>query len=164
MPNPQVRPPQPRPRTPGTPPPGPGAGREADGARVGALRWVRRFGLLLLVAMGLGLVALPWPWPLLSGVLCLAALVLGIVALVKVRRSKVRGAMTPVLVVGLVLAAVMGTTSLSQVVFWREYGAYSQCIGSAITEQARDACGARLDQSLDDRLRQMEQLVERQSS
>ncbi|WP_127126656.1 hypothetical protein [Georgenia sp. SYP-B2076] len=171
MPNPQVRPPQPRPgatRTPrpapGAPgPDGPGTGRP-DAAQRDALRSVRRFGLLLLVAMALGLLTLPWPWPLLSGVLCLAALALGIVALVKVRTARIRGAMTTVLAVGLVVAAVMGMATLSQAVLWREYGAYTECAQAAITEQGRDACTSRLERSLDDRLRQMQQVVERQAS
>ncbi|WP_448073323.1 hypothetical protein [Georgenia yuyongxinii] len=113
--------------------------------------------------MGIGLVALPWPWPLLSGVLGLLAVVAGVVALVKVRASRIRGAMTPVLVIGLVLAALLGMASLSQAVLWREYDAYSTCVREALTEQARDACSSRLERLLDDRLQEMQQVV-RQAS
>ncbi|MFD1506654.1 cytochrome d ubiquinol oxidase subunit II [Georgenia yuyongxinii] len=132
-------------------------------AQTDALRWVRRFGVLLLTGMGIGLFTLPWPWPLLSGVLCVLALVAGVVALVKVRVSRIRGAMTPVLAIGLVLAAVLGMASLSQVVLWREYDAYSSCLREALTEQARDACSSRLERLLDERLQNMQQMV-RQAS
>ncbi len=124
------------------------------------MRWVRIFGLVLLLAMGLGLFALPWPWPLASGVLCLVALALGIVALVKVRGAKVRGAMTPVLVAGLVLAAVMGLATVSQAVLWREYSTYSECLGAAITQQAKDACRSQLERDLDERVQDMQQLLD----
>ncbi|WP_043503738.1 hypothetical protein [Georgenia sp. SUBG003] len=126
-----------------------------EAARADALRWVRLFGLTLVVALGLGLVALPWPWLLLPGLLCLAALTVGIVALVKVRAAKVRGSVTPVLVVGLILAAFMSLAASGQVVLWREYGAYSECMAGAITQQAKDSCVAQLERSLDDRMRQV---------
>jgi hypothetical protein len=123
------------------------------------MKWVRIFGLVLLLAMGLGLFALPWPWPLASGALCLVALALGVVALVKVRVAKVRGAMTPVLITGLVLAAVMGLATLSQAFLWREYSAYTDCLGSAITQQAKDACRSQLERDLDERLGNMQQIL-----
>jgi len=126
-----------------------------EAAQANALRWVRIFGLTLVVALGLGLVSLPWPWLLLPGVLCVAALVVGIVALVKVRGAKVRGSVTPVLVVGLVLAAFMSLAASGQVVLWREYGAYSECMAGAITQQAKDSCIAQLQHALDDRMQQV---------
>jgi uncharacterized membrane protein len=141
------------------PPPGgarPGHAPAVDeAAKARALRWVRIFGLTLVVALGLGLVSLPWPWLLLPGLLCVVALVVGIVALVKVRTAKVRGSVTPVLVVGLVLAAFMSLAASGQVVLWREYGAYSECMAGAITEQAKDSCVAQLQRSLDDRMQQV---------
>jgi uncharacterized membrane protein len=109
----------------------------------------------MVAALGLGLLTLPWPWALAPGLLCLAALVLGVVALVKVRTAKVRGAVTPVLIVGLVLAAFMALAASGQVVLWREYSAYSECRAGAITEQAKDSCVAQLEQSLDERMQQM---------
>lgn len=109
----------------------------------------------MVAALGLGLLSLPWPWALLPGLLCLAALVLGIVALVKVRSAKVRGAVTPVLVVGLVLAAFLTLAASGQVVLWREYSAYTQCMEGALTEQAKDSCVAQLERSLDERMQQV---------
>jgi hypothetical protein len=126
-----------------------------EAAQARALRWVRIFGLTLVVALGLGLISLPWPWLLLPGALCVAALVVGIVALVKVRAAKVRGSVTPVLVVGLILAAFMSLATSGQVVLWREYGAYSECMAGAITGQAKDSCVAQLQRSLDDRMQQV---------
>ncbi|WP_170297352.1 hypothetical protein [Georgenia thermotolerans] len=155
MPTPQPRPHRGRP---------PGAPAEPPGeSRVAALRWVRRFGLLLLAGLAVGAFTLPWPWPLLSGVLCMAALAVGIVALVKVRGARIRGALTGVVTLGLVVAGMLGIASLGQVVLWREYSAYSSCVRAALTAQARDACDARLQHSLDERVRQMEQLM-RQAS
>ena len=162
MPDQQLRPPrqgEPPRQGPGPLPP-PRGGRPAPGAvdeaaQAHALRWVRIFGLTLVVALGLGLLTLPWPWLLLPGLLCVAALVVGIVALVKVRAAKVRGSVTPVLIVGLVLAAFMSLAASGQVVLWREYGAYSECMAGAITQQAKDSCIAQLEHSLDERMRQV---------
>ncbi|GAA4287749.1 hypothetical protein [Georgenia daeguensis] len=155
----QGRPPSPPTGGPGH---GPGPGRPADhgpapdeAAQRDALRWVRLFGLAMVAALGLGLLTLPWPWALLPGLLCLAALALGIVALVKVRSAKVRGAVTPVLVVGLVLAAFLALAASGQVVLWREYSAYSRCMDGAITGQAKDSCIAQLERSLEDRMQQV---------
>lgn len=134
--------------------PGHAAGAD-ENAKAGALRWVRVFGALLVLALGLGLVSLPWPWLLLPGLLCVAALVTGIVALVKVRGAKIRGSLTPVLVLGIVLSAFMSLAASGQVVLWREYGAYTECMAGAITEQAKDSCVAQLERSLDERMRQV---------
>lgn len=157
----QGRPPSPTPPT-GGPGRSPGSGRPAgpgpgadETAQRDAHRWVRLFGLAIVTALGLGLLTLPWPWALLPGLLCLAALVLGIVALVKVRRARVRGAVTPVLIVGLVLAAFLTLAASGQVVLWREYSAYSECMEGAITGQAKDSCFAQLERSLDERMRQV---------
>ncbi|GAA1652947.1 hypothetical protein [Georgenia ruanii] len=155
MPTPQPRPDRARP--PGAPP------ETAGESRTVALRWVRRFGLLLLAGLAVGAFTLPWPWPLLSGVLCVTALAVGVVALVKVRGARIRGALTGVVALGLVVAGMLGFASLGQALLWRDYDAYSSCQRSALTGQARDACGAQLQHSLNERVRQMEQLM-RQAS
>lgn len=117
-----------------------------------AMRWVHAFGATLLLGLGLGVVTLPWPFPLLSGVLCLAALVLGVVALTRLRRARAGRALRPVLVAALVLAGVLTATSLAQAVFWAEYDQYARCVRSALTQQAQDSCRAQLDNALSDRL------------
>ncbi|MFH5822166.1 hypothetical protein [Georgenia sp. AZ-5] len=136
----------------------------SEQARSDALRWVRGFGFVLLAGLAVGLFALPWPWPLVAGALCLAAVVLGVVALVKVRAARIPGALTPVLVVGMVLAGMLALGSVSQAMLWREYDAYTGCLRSALTSQARDACEAELQRSLDERLERMQRELVPQSS
>ena len=125
---------------------------QTDADRARAMGWVRAFGATLLLGVGLGVVALPWPYPLLSGVLCLAALVLGVVALARLRRARAGRALRPALVAALVLAGVLSATSLTQAVFWDEYDRYARCVRSALTGQAQDRCRAQLENALDERL------------
>lgn len=158
MPTRQDRPPSPGPRPPAgsgvtEPPP-------AEAAQLDALRWVRIFGTVLIAGMVVGMAGPPWPWPLLSGVLCLAAVGVGVAGLVKVRAARLRRGTTPVLVLGMVLAAVLGLSSLGQVALWRENATYSECVRGALTQQARDACAAGFERSIDDRVRWMERLVQ----
>ncbi|UNX54266.1 hypothetical protein MF406_15260 [Georgenia sp. TF02-10] len=143
-----------------TPPP---SSAGTDRRAAAAVRLVRSFGLTLLAALMLSLLALPWPWLLLPGVGFLAALVLGVLAIRRLRAAKIRGALVPVVVVGMVMAALAALTSVSQAVLWREYEAYQRCVGQAITEQARQRCAAELERDLDERLRQTQQTLRRGS-
>lgn len=156
----QDRPPSSWQRPPAPGAPGRGGPAPDEPARFDALRWVRRFGMVLLIGMALGMMALPWPWPLLSGVVSLAAVGVGVVALVKVRSARLRRGLTPMLAIGIVLATVLGLASLSQIVLWRENAAYSACVRGAVTVQARDACTAELEKTLNERVRWMERIVQ----
>ncbi|GAA4417437.1 hypothetical protein GCM10023169_13570 [Georgenia halophila] len=124
------------------------------------MRLVRVFGLALLITVALSLMAPPWPVPIVTAVVAVGSLVLGIVALVRVRSAKVRGATPAVLAVGLVVAAFMALTMSGQIVLWREYSAYSECMDSAITQQAQDGCLAEFENSLQERMDEMQQMMQ----
>jgi hypothetical protein len=134
-------PPRPAPRTPPTP--------EQTRAATRPAMW---FSLLLLLALVLPLTDLRWPLPLVSGALALAAVVLGVYALVRVVRARVRGAIRPVLVLSLLLAVYLVVTSVVQALLWPAYEQYSDCRDRALTLQAERTCVAELEDAVAERI------------
>ncbi|MFC7406483.1 hypothetical protein [Georgenia alba] len=120
-----------------------------------AIRTTRLFGLSLLLVVALTLLQPPWPVPVATAVLAGASVALGVVGLVRIRLHRVRGALTVAVLAGLLVAGFMAMATSAQVLLWREYQAYGECLESAITQQARDACQARLERSLEERMDQM---------
>lgn len=116
-----------------------------------ATRPVLWFSLLLLVAVLLPLTGAPWPLPLFSGVLAVAALGLGVYAFVRIKRTGVRGAVVPVLILSLVLATYLALSSVVQLLLWPAYSAYAECTDRAVTVQAGRACVSELEDAIRDR-------------
>ena len=106
--------------------------------RAGRLTW--RFGLLALAAVLA--TSLPLPWGLAGLVFTLAALVVGVMALVATVVAGLRAPPIVVLSVGLALVGVLLLLQVVQVVFWPVTVAAQQCREAAITSQAQEACEA----------------------
>lgn len=117
-----------------------------------AVRTGQLFGLVLLATVVLSLLAPPWPVPALGALLAVASLVLGVVAVVRLRRARVTGLVVVSTALGLLLAGFMALSTVSQVAFWREYSSYAECLDSAITQRAQETCRVQLERSLEERL------------
>lgn len=111
-----------------------------------ATRPVMWFSVVLLAALWLSLTRSPWPLPLVPGLLALAAIVLGIVGLVRMRRARMGGAMTVLVVLGLGLAATMALLTSVQAILWPLYADFYDCLDRALTHRAEDACVTRLEE------------------
>lgn len=105
-----------------------------------ATRPVLWFSVLLLAALWFSVLNPPWPMPLLSGVLALAAIVLGVIALRRIRRARVGGMMTVLVVFGMVLAAAMVLLTGAQAIMWPVYADFYACVERALTHQAERQC------------------------
>lgn len=117
-----------------------------------ASRPVMWFSVLLLAALLFPTLTPPWPLALLSGVLALAALALGIYALVKTIRVRLGGVILPVLIVSLLFAVYLVVSSVAQVILWDEYAAYQECTDRALTVQAERACAGTLEDAVRGRI------------
>lgn len=147
-PAPEDRPPGPpttgRP-APGTPP------RPADPETLAAVgRHVRLFALL----MGATLVtsALPLPWQASAVVFAVGSLVAGARALRTVWLAGLRGALPLALGVGLGFGAVMTASLVAMLALWPVQAERQECLRSALTISAQEACEERFEQELTDRL------------
>ena len=164
------RPPAPAPRPPGQPPhpvPGPpGEPRPGDPDQVGraairpdpeaaraASRRVLHFALLLLA--GLVTSALPLPWQAASLAFVVAALVVGVRALISVWRAGLRGVLVPMLAIGLAFTALMSMAMVSLLALWPVQLERQQCLTSALTIAASDKCQVDYQHTLENRLREL---------
>ncbi|WP_199424672.1 hypothetical protein [Actinotalea solisilvae] len=103
-----------------------------------ASRQVMHFGLLLLgtlVVSPLGLAG-----QVASLALAVAAVVVGIRALLAVWRAGVRGALVPVLGVGLGFALVLVLSLATMLALWPLQAELQECLGDALTISAREQC------------------------
>ena len=111
-----------------------------DEQKKNTVRYVRVFWLLV-VAMLLSS-NLVLPWKLIPLALGLAALVVGIIALVKLARHRM-GPVLPVLIsVGLFVTAFLTLGLAGMTVIWDETVQYEACMRSALTLDGVDACEA----------------------
>jgi len=122
------RPPQGRP--PVLPP-------DPEAARV-ASRRVLHFGLLMLATVLTS--SLPLPWGAASIAFVLLSLVVGVRALVALRRARVRGVLAPMLTIGLVFSTMLALTTVSMVATWPVQSAREDCLRSALTVSAQARC------------------------
>jgi len=132
-----------RPPTPDPPPPDPVALRAAT-------RQVLHFALLLLAALATSSLLLPWQ--VIALVLTLAALVVGVRAMVTVIRLRVRGTLAPALGVGLGLAALLALSLTTALALWPLQMQLQECQRDALTISATQACQTQFDDALRDRL------------
>ncbi len=102
-----------------------------------ALRLVRWFAYLLVIAVFATM--LPLPWTLIGVPASVAASVVTIVALVKMRRTATM-VFWVTMGAGLMICGGLVLTYAAEVVFYREFEAYQQCRGNAITVGATAAC------------------------
>ena len=84
----------------------------------------------------------------LSAILTLAALVLGIVVLVRTLKHKHPKLMLFGTISGLVVTAVMCLLILTSVLFFKQVTTYQDCARSALTESAKTQCLTQLEDSM----------------
>jgi hypothetical protein len=148
----------------GAPPPGPGPWGgpgtpgplgtqrpEPDPAAVRATsRRLLHFGVLLLAAVLTS--ALPLPGQIGSLVFVVAAIVVGIHALVQAWRAGIRGAILPVLALGVASAGLIAVTVLSLLVVWPQQMQRQTCLATAVTISGTERCEADFRRAVEDRL------------
>lgn len=132
---------QPTGAAPGTAPPSAGGEprRPLDPValrRAGQL--TARFGLLALAAVLA--TSLPLPWGLAGIAFTLAAVAVGIMALVAVVRARLRAATVVMISIGLGLVGLLLLSQLGMVLFYDVTRADQQCRTAAITDQAQQQC------------------------
>lgn len=89
----------------------------------------------------------------LTAILTAAALVLGIVLLVRAAKLKESRLVLFGTISGLVVSAVMVLMVLASAVFFNQIRDYQQCARHALTQQAASACRTQLENSLPTQLR-----------
>ncbi|WP_051681799.1 hypothetical protein [Cellulomonas sp. HZM] len=151
-------PPRPAPRASDEPEPGTGGRppqRPADAAGAARARSLGTlFGVLLLVGAIMSTFRLPWQ--VLSLVLVLAAAVVGGRGAVLAVRSHVRGALTPTLIAGTVLATLWGLLAGGTLALtWDLQTAHTQCLDRALTQAAHAECDQVYRQGIDDLQRRL---------
>ncbi|CEA09497.1 hypothetical protein BN1051_02867 [Arthrobacter saudimassiliensis] len=105
-------------------------------------------GLFTLLVLGLALSSnLVLPWKLVPLVLGVAALVIGIMTLVKLVRLKSRPLLTVTTVLLLGMSAMMTLLMAVMVAAWPLTASWEQCRTGALTLQAQEACDAELSES-----------------
>jgi hypothetical protein len=113
-------------------------------------RRILHFGVLLLAAVLTS--TLPLPWQVASLLFVAAALVVGIRALVRAWRGGVRGAVLPMLGLGLASAGLVAVTVLSLLAVWPQQLQRQECLADAVTIAATERCEAQFRRSLEERL------------
>ncbi|WP_026550210.1 hypothetical protein [Arthrobacter sp. Br18] len=119
----------------GTGPDGAKRTGDAPGSTRALLTW---FSLALLAAIvGSGMML---PWKVLGLVFGIAAVVLGIVVLVRTAGAKLPGFVRVSTVAGLIAALLLVIATAAAVVLWPLTETYEDCIGTALTIQAEREC------------------------
>ena len=131
-----------RPPQPQQPPPTPE--QLADAGRA-----VMRFGLLMLAALLTS--RLPVPWQVASPVFALAAVVVGLRSVVRVRRAGVRGVLPAMLGGGIALSVVLLLSSLTMLALWPAQVERQQCLDSALTIAAQEQCERAFQEAVTER-------------
>ncbi|WP_139315939.1 cytochrome d ubiquinol oxidase subunit II [Cellulosimicrobium sp. CUA-896] len=103
-----------------------------------ATRAALHFGLLMLLVVVIS--AFRFPWRTAALAFAVWAIVVGVRALVVARRARVRGALVPVLAVGVGLAALISVQSLGTLATWQVEAEYQRCLDGAITVSAEERC------------------------
>lgn len=98
---------------------------------------------------------LPLPFSLATAAFALWALVLGIVTLLRVRRSPDRSFTMPLLLVGIVSSALLILSSGSAAIFLDEQLTWQECRSAAVTVGAGEECDRAHRQAIEERVRQL---------
>ncbi|MBX9243917.1 hypothetical protein ICW40_03735 [Actinotalea ferrariae] len=115
-----------------------------------AHRQVMHFGLLVLATIVVAPLALPGQ--VASLLLAVAAVVVGIRALLAVVRAGMRGVLVPLLGLGLGFALIMVLSLATMLALWPLQEELRQCLGDALTIAAQDQCQVEFQRSLEERL------------
>jgi hypothetical protein len=119
---------------------------EPEGARR-ATRGALTFGLLMLAVVLVS--AFRFPWRTAALAVAVVAIVVGVRALVAARRARVRGALVPVLGVGVGLATVIALQTVGTLAAWQVEADYQRCLDGAITLGAQERCETDRVQSIE---------------
>ena len=95
---------------------------------------------------------LPLPWQVGSLAFSVAAVVVGVRALLAVRRAGMKGAILPAVTVGLLFAAALSGFAALTLALWPQQSAYQRCRADALTISAQETCDAHYVRALRDRL------------
>jgi hypothetical protein len=137
-------------------PGGPQQGRNprSEAAKESLLRTHNLFRMFIVVVLGAFFVYqldINYLW--LTAILTAAALVLGVVLIVRALKLKESRLVLFGTLSGLVVSVVMVLIILASAVFFTQIRDYQQCARHALTEQAASACRTELEKSLPAQLR-----------
>ena len=119
---------------------------EAEAAQSRTQLLFRSFLLTVLGAAFIYSLNVSYVW--LSGILTLAAWVLGIVVVVRAVRFRQGRILLFGTISGLVVSAVLGLLVVFSALFFKQVSAFQECSRDALTEHARSSCTADFDRSL----------------
>lgn len=108
------------------------------------------FGVMLLAAVMTN--TLPLPWQAGSFLFLVAALVVGVRALVSVWRAGLRGVLLPVLALGLVFTALLSLSMIGLLTLWPVQMERQDCLRDALTIAAEERCEKAFDTTVEERL------------
>lgn len=111
-----------------------------------ATRKVMHFGLLMLAS--LVMFDRPLPWQAAALALVVAALVVGVRALIAVWRTGMRGVIIPALGVGLLLSGLMASTLTMMLAAWPITVERQECLAGALTISAKEGCESQYSDAL----------------
>jgi hypothetical protein len=121
----------------------------SEAAKASVLKTHTLFRIFLVVVLGSFFVyQLDMSYLWLSAILTAAAIVLGIMVLIRAAKRKESKLVLIGAISGLVIAAVQVLLILSSALFFTQFRDYQQCIRHALTEQAASQCKTQLDKSL----------------
>jgi hypothetical protein len=121
----------------------------SEAAKASVLKTHTLFRIFLVVVLGSFFVyQLDMSYLWLSAILTAAAIVLGIMVLIRAAKLKESKLVLIGAISGLVIAAVQVLLILSSALFFTQFRDYQQCIRHALTEQAASQCKTQLDKSL----------------
>ena len=95
---------------------------------------------------------LPLPGGAIAPVFGILTIVLGVRAIVRSRRVSTRNLLTPMAVVGIVLALLLTIGGISRVALWPIEVDKQECLRLAITNSARSECLQQYNDALQERL------------
>ncbi|MGO4121667.1 hypothetical protein [Arthrobacter sp. YAF16] len=131
-----------------------GQNPRSEAAKASLLRTHNLFRAFIVTVLGAFFVfQLDVSYLWLTAILTAAALVLGIVLLVRAAKLKESRLVLFGTISGLVVSAVMVLMVLASAVFFNQIRDYQQCARHALTQQAASACRTQLENSLPTQLR-----------
>lgn len=114
----------------------------------GASRQIMHFGLLFLATLLVSSLTLPWQAA--SVLFALATIVAGIRALRSVWAAGLRGALVPMLAVGIGAALMLTLATVGMVALWPIQMEHQKCVQSALTISATEQCESAYTSRLND--------------
>lgn len=115
-----------------------------------ASRRVMHFGLLMLAT--LLTTTLPLPWSVGALLFAVGAVVAGVLALRSVWKAGLRGALVPMLGLGIGFSVMMTTSLVAMIAMWPVHEARQDCLRDALTISARESCEAEYREQLQEQL------------